>query len=321
MTSQRDEYDNPWKEAITIYFQAFIELLFPEVYARVDWTMNYEFLDTQLQQVTREDEVGERIADKLVKVWLIDGTETWILIHVEVQSQYQQNFAERMYVYNSRIFGLYRQKVVSLAVLADDSPSWRPDRYEYEICGCRVLLQFGVAKLLDYQEQWQVLERSSNPFSAIVMAHLKTQGTRQQPRERLQWKLSIVKALYQQGYSRRNIRELFRLIGWMMSLPTNLERGFEEEIHRFEEESRMPYITGFERRGMVASRREDIVDILQTRFAAVPDEVVSAIGQIYNLERLRLLHRQAVTISSLAEYQEIVDRALAEERSETEEFE
>ncbi len=229
-----------------------------------------------------------------------------------------------------------------------------------------MLLQFGVAKLLDYQEQWEgsshfwsanvsfakrlvrswidrdrdaptpekrcfykngmlpqweALERSSNPFSAIVMAHLKTQGTRQQPRERLQWKLSIVKALYQRGYSRRNIRELFRLIDWIMTLTSNLETGFRTEIQRFKEEGIMPNVITIETMAMMASRREDIADILQTRFAAVPDEVVSAIGQIYNLERLKLLLNRAVTINSLAEYQEIVDRALAEERSETEEFE
>ncbi|NEO01472.1 MAG: hypothetical protein F6K50_40605, partial [Moorea sp. SIO3I7] len=41
-----------------------------------------------------------READKLVKVWRTDGQETWVLIHVEVQSQYESVFAERIYVYN-----------------------------------------------------------------------------------------------------------------------------------------------------------------------------------------------------------------------------
>jgi hypothetical protein len=36
MMQLRDEYDNPWKEAISIYFQPFIELLFPDVNAIVD---------------------------------------------------------------------------------------------------------------------------------------------------------------------------------------------------------------------------------------------------------------------------------------------
>ena len=262
MIESRDEYDNPWKEAISIYFQPFIELLFPDVNAIVDWTREYEFLDTVLQQVTRDDEIGERTADKLVKVWLKDGTETWILIHVEVQSQYQANFAERMYVYNSRIFGVYRQKVLSLAVLADDSPSWYPTQFEYNIGGSQVLLKFVVTKLLDYQQQWNALEQSLNPFSAIIMAHLKTQGTRQKPEDRLQWKLRIIKGLYQQGYSRDDIRELFRLIDWLMALPQPLDKSFQTEIKRFEEEKIMPYVTSIERLGIEKTMRENIISIL-----------------------------------------------------------
>jgi hypothetical protein len=311
MMQLRDEYDNPWKEAISIYFQPFIELLFPDVNAIVDWTRDYEFLDTVLQQVTRDDEIGERTADKLVKVWLKDGTETWILIHVEVQSQYQANFGERMYIYNSRIFGVYQQKVLSLAVLADDSPTWYPTQFEYNIGGCQVLLKFVVTKLLDYQQQWNALEQSLNPFSAIIMAHLKTQGTRQKPEDRLQWKLRIIKGLYQQGYSRDDIRELFRLIDWLMALPQPLDNTFEREIQRFEEETKMPYVTSIERVGIqkaiINTCREDIIDILDIRFEIVPSILREMINKIDDINQLKKLHRQAVTIASLAEFQQLIN--------------
>jgi hypothetical protein len=307
MIESRDEYDNPWKEAISIYFQPFIELLFPDVNAIVDWTREYEFLDTVLQQVTRDDEIGERTADKLVKVWLKDGTETWILIHVEVQSQYQANFAERMYVYNSRIFGVYRQKVLSLAVLADDSPSWYPTQFEYNIGGSQVLLKFVLTKLLDYQQQWNALEQSLNPFSAIIMAHLKTQGTRQKPEDRLQWKLRIIKGLYQQGYSREDIRELFRLIDWLMALPQPLDNSFQTEIKRFEEEKTMPYVTSIERLGIENTMRENIISILQVRFTTVPTDLVNATNQIQDINQLKNLLKQAVTIASLADFQQLIN--------------
>jgi hypothetical protein len=311
MIQSRDEYDNPWKEAISIYFQPFIELLFPDVNAIVDWTREYEFLDTVLQQVTRDDEIGERTADKLVKVWLKDGTETWILIHVEVQSQYQANFGERMYIYNSRIFGVYQQKVLSLAVLADDSPTWYPTQFEYNIGGCQVLLKFVVTKLLDYQQQWNVLEQSLNPFSAIIMAHLKTQGTRQKPEDRLQWKLRIIKGLYQQGYSREDIRELFRLIDWLMALPQPLDNSFQTEIKRFEEETKMPYVTSIERLGIQTGRltscREDIIDILEIRFDIVPSPLIEMINKIDDINQLKNLHRQAVTIASLGDFQQLIN--------------
>jgi hypothetical protein len=264
-----------------------------------------------LQQVTRDDEIGERTADKLVKVWLKDGTETWILIHVEVQSQYQANFGERMYIYNSRIFGVYQQKVLSLAVLADDSPTWYPTQFEYNIGGCQVLLKFVVTKLLDYQQQWNALEQSLNPFSAIIMAHLKTQGTRQKPEDRLQWKLRIIKGLYQQGYSREDIRELFRLIDWLMALPQPLDNSFEREIQRFEEETKMPYVTSIERVGIqkaiINTCREDIIAILDIRFEIVPSILRDMINKIDDINQLKNLHRQAVTIASLVDFQQLIN--------------
>ena len=158
MTDPNSDYDNPWKQALSLYFSDFIAFFFPKIHAEIDWTKPYEFLDKELQQVMRDDEIGKRVADKLVKVWLRDGSETWLLIHVEVQGQYQVIFPERMYVYNSRIFGLYRRQVVSLAVLADEDPSWRPQHYGHEIWGCRIMLEFPIVKLLDYRQRWQELE-------------------------------------------------------------------------------------------------------------------------------------------------------------------
>jgi hypothetical protein len=83
----------------------------------------FEFLDKELQQVVRDAELGRRLADKLVKVWRIGGEEAWVLIHVEVQSQEETNFAERMYVYHYRIYDRYKRRVASIAILGDERSS------------------------------------------------------------------------------------------------------------------------------------------------------------------------------------------------------
>src|SRR5438132_6664726 len=62
-------------------------------------------------------------ADKLFKVWLQEGDEVWLLIHIEVQGQAQATFPQRMFVYNIRTFDRYNRAVVSLTVLADDQPA------------------------------------------------------------------------------------------------------------------------------------------------------------------------------------------------------
>ena len=103
MTDNRADYDAPWKEAIELYFHEFMDFFFPALAPQIDWQQDHEFLDKELQQIVRDADLGRRWADKLVKVWLLDGTETWILIHIEVQSQYQADFAQRMYTYNYRL--------------------------------------------------------------------------------------------------------------------------------------------------------------------------------------------------------------------------
>lgn len=316
MTEQRADYDNPWKEALSLYFQPFLAFFFPQIEANINWSRGYEFLDKEFQQVVRDAEIGRREADKLVKVWRGDGAEVWVLIHVEIQSQAKSNFAERMYVYNNRIFDLYRRSVVSLAVLADDQSSWRPDRYSYELWGCRVELRFPTVKLLDYQARSDILEQDTNPFAVIVAAHLTTQQTHQDPSRRYQGKLRIAKSLYQRGYSRQDILELFRLIDWMMSLPESVESEFKQVLRRFEEDLQMPYVTSIERlarqeglsEGVLQQRREDVIEVLSVRFSALPPELVEFINQIEDLEWLKTLHRLAITIGSLAEFQTVLEQ-------------
>jgi hypothetical protein len=56
--------------------------------------------------------------------------------------------------------------------------------------------------------------------------------------------------VYERGYERQDILELFRFIDWVMRLPEDLEDRFDEEISRYQEEQQMPYITSIERRAM-----------------------------------------------------------------------
>jgi adenosine deaminase len=77
--------DNAWKDALARYFREFTAFFFPAIHAEVDWRRGYEFLDKELAQVMRDAATGRRLADKLVKVYLADGSEKWLLVHVEVQ--------------------------------------------------------------------------------------------------------------------------------------------------------------------------------------------------------------------------------------------
>ncbi len=185
-------------------------------------------------------------------MWRLDGSEQWVLIHIEVQGEPDDDFPERMYVYNYRAFDRYHRPVVSLAILCDDSQSFHPQSFAAcDLWGCEVgIHRFPVVKLREYNERWTELAASDNPFATVVMAHLKARATRQTPEERYRWKVRLVRRLYERGYGRDDVAQLFSFIDWVMSLPAELETRFDDEIKDYETEQGMQYVTHIERRGI-----------------------------------------------------------------------
>jgi hypothetical protein len=243
------DYDSPWKEAIEQYFPAFIAFFFPDIHTDIAWDRGYEFLDKELERIVRDAPIGRRYADKLVKVFLVDGVETWLLIHIEIQSSPDPAFPQRMFVYNYRIFDRYEVDVVSLAVCTGAMPAAHVAPYRKARWGCELTFRFPVVQLQEFGRDWHALEQHANPFAVVVMAHLKAQETRDGA-ERKQWKLRLMRGLYERGCTRAEIMTLFRFIDWLLVLPAALEQEFWDELHQFEEEKRMPYVTSVERLGM-----------------------------------------------------------------------
>ena len=116
-------------------------------------------MDKEFQRIAPRSLIKRHTVDKLVKVRLLNGEEVWLLIHIEVQSQKDDGFSLRMYIYRYRIFDKYKKPVVSLAILGDDDPLWHPTEYTEDIFGCKLNLTFRSLKLLDYETEWQELEQ------------------------------------------------------------------------------------------------------------------------------------------------------------------
>src|SRR5260221_4694182 len=107
---------------------------------------------------------------------------------------------------------MFSKPVVSLAILGDARGMWRPYEFTYELWACTVLLKFPTIKLVDYAEDLDGLEAVRNPFGLVVLAHLQTVATRQDPEARRLWKTRLVKGLFDRGLDAATIRQLFRLI-------------------------------------------------------------------------------------------------------------
>jgi hypothetical protein len=279
------------------HFEAFLALLFPAIHAQIDWSRGYESLDKEFQQVVREAEIGRRYVDKLVRVWTKAGKECWVLIHVEVQTDRDPDFASRMYVYNYRIFDRYNVPVASLAVLADDDPNWRPHEFRQALFDCEVGIRFPAVKLLDFVEYETELEASENPFAKIVLAHLKARQTQKDVVNRQTWKLRLVRGLYVRGFSAKDVRELFRLIDWLMVLPPPIEVLFRQDLDSLQKEKGMPYVTSIERVARRELLRKSIRIGLKIKFG---DEGLKLMPEIENIHDGDLLDKILESLETAA---------------------
>jgi hypothetical protein len=311
MSRIQSDFDNAWKEMLEHYFPAFMAFFVPEAHEEIDWSRPPEFLDKELQQAVRLAGRGKRTVDKLVRIWLKNGEEAWILVHVEIQSQVEREFAQRMFICNTLMFARHKRCVVSFGILGDTQVDWRPARFQYGLWGCLASLEYPIVKLLDYEGRWEELEQSTNPFAFVVMAHLKTQATRSRPETRLQWKLRLLRELHCQGRKYEEFADLFRFLDLAMSLPPDLEEGFTGAIARYEEEQTMPLLSNFERRaierglqqGSVQTAREAVLEALYLRFSEAPPSLGERIQQLDDPSALKQLHRTAITAGSLEEFE------------------
>jgi hypothetical protein len=60
---------------------------------------------------------GEKYRIDLLVETKLKGKYVLIVIHVESQAQYQQNFNERMSIYFSRLYEKYRRKILPIVMI------------------------------------------------------------------------------------------------------------------------------------------------------------------------------------------------------------
>jgi hypothetical protein len=246
----KQDYDNPWKLALDDYLDEFMLFYFPDIYHKIDWTEGYQSLDTEFQAVVRDADLGNQRADKLVKVITSDVKSEIVYIHIEVQSQKDNDFERRMFTYNYRIFDKYGQFPVSLAVLADENKHWKPNAHHFEQWGFVSHTSFPTVKLLDYADRLEELQASDNAFAILTAAHILTKRTHKNPKDRYAAKFTVTRLLYRNGWDKQKVINFFRVIDWLMKLPLDLTINFKKELNQLEEEQQMRYVTSIEQLAM-----------------------------------------------------------------------
>jgi hypothetical protein len=225
--------DELWKGIIEELFEDFLHFFFPKFVHEVDFTKPFEFLDKELNELIPASESENRRADLLVKVFLKNGYEKWILIHTEVQGYGDKYFPLRMYTYNYRSYDRFNQDVVGLAILTDENPDFRPTFYERETWGTKIRYDFQTFKVLDYNEAYY--EKLDNPFASVMLvtrSFLRNKSLKTDE-NLLSLKLQLFRTMYEKGYNKEIIRKIANFIKLYVSFKNDdYFTKFETELDK-----------------------------------------------------------------------------------------
>ena len=199
-----------WKGIIEDFFPQFMDFFYPDVVHQFDLE-RAEFLDQEFDQLFPDIEGHVRRVDKLVKVPLLEGSEKWILVHLEVQGYYDKDFQKRMFTYAYRIFDRYDMLVEALVIFTDDNPGFKPSQLELKSISSILLYQFRTYKLLEQSRE--ALEASDNPVAlALLVAYDEILLGKIPDPEQVEVKTKWLRLLLSKGYDRVMIERLTRFI-------------------------------------------------------------------------------------------------------------
>ncbi|MFD2903734.1 Rpn family recombination-promoting nuclease/putative transposase [Sphingobacterium anhuiense] len=165
--------DQLWKSILEQTFAHFLEFFFENAAGIFDLSKPFDYLDKEFESLFPPEPNGKgvRFVDKLVKVYLKDGGEQFVLCHIEVQSSRGKgDLAERMFRYYYKISDKYQVPISAIAILADDNRSYYPSVYVKEFMGTILHYRFNSYKVLHQDEV--ALRSNKNPFSVVVLTTL-----------------------------------------------------------------------------------------------------------------------------------------------------
>ena len=218
------DFDSNWKYLIIKYFYPFVAFFMPDLYADIDTSRPPVFLDNELQTIWRSMKTGLKMTDKLVQVWLKNGDERLILVHIEVQARFETLFSKRMFTISYRIVDKYKVLPAALALFVDALIPKEFDTYEDKIYGTEMRYKYNAYKVID-QIEAELLKRDDNLFALVVLANLRTVQTKKEGQEfnRLAFKKHLYNLLTERNFEPEVCLDLLNFISYLMVLPENLE--------------------------------------------------------------------------------------------------
>lgn len=237
-----DQLDSAWKCALDQLIGECLATCLPALAAALDLSRPFTVLDSELHQPSdgTVSTSGACHADRVYQCFTRDGRA--VCLHVEVQCQHDEHFAQRMFIYHALLFARHRIPVISLAILGGGSATWRPCDFGYGFGGCGLSLSFACIKLLDLKPALPTLLQAGNGFALFAAAHLEIMQTKGEPFARLAAKCRLTQVLCDFGWQETRLAQMLELLDRIMPLPPKLDAKYRQHIRNLKGANMLPLI-------------------------------------------------------------------------------
>jgi hypothetical protein len=277
------ELDGPWKEALDLAPRLVLSKLWPELVGGINWTVDYQSLDNELQRLTPEDRDNVRRVDRLLLFEKLDGDPLYL--HIEVHCYHDRDLGHRVMTYRHRLRGRFGKAPVTLIVFGDGSRRWRPRGHREGEMGSDDTCRWLPVKLRDFEGDIAGLEADENVFNLFLAAHLLTRRTSKDFETRAEHKLRLLSNVVSRTVE--DGANWFRVIDWIMALPTDLNDRVHLAARR--KEDAMAFVSYWEQKGIEQGMKKGLEQGIQQGIQQGTQQGIEkgeVIGQIRHCQKI-----------------------------------
>jgi hypothetical protein len=318
------DHDRLFKELIQTFFKEFMQLFFPQVYEVVD----FEQMTFLSEELFTDVIVGERRRLDVLAKGKLMGEDVVVIVHVEPQAYYQKDFAERMFIYSSRLFEKYRCCILPIAVFSYDAKKEEPNTFTWGLPFFEVQrYQFYTIELR--KKNWRDFIRSDNPIAAALLS--KMGYTKE---EKVQVKKEFLRMLVRLELDSARMHLITGFFDMYLTLNDKENQVLREELQMLEAkegEKIMELQTQWEKdgekrgrkigreegkiEGKVEEARKFINKFIQAQFGDESKEMLAMVALLTNLDILERLADRLFRYSGLDEAKRLVTEAFEAQKT------
>ncbi|MBQ7558943.1 MAG: Rpn family recombination-promoting nuclease/putative transposase [Synergistaceae bacterium] len=215
--------DGIWKDFIAEFWREILQRFLPALYNKADLEHEPEFLDKELRDLLANLEPENqksktKYVDNLLKIFLKDGGEEWVLLHIEIQGRGGENFSLRMFRYYCLIFTHHNEHPAALAILTAKRPKkdGEPGIYNHKFFGTEINYKYNIIKAYEFTDE--ELKSIGSLVDLFIYALKKSKENRKSNSEKFKYMKEILRLLAEKDFSIQKRRMFIIFLERAMSL-------------------------------------------------------------------------------------------------------